>query len=107
VKTDYYEMWVENEIINVVYVRNLKLDIEITKKLVSQRIEISEGKTYPLFTDMNEAEFIDVDSRIFLANEGVKDLNAVAVLVHSKLDYILSSVFLFAHKFPLPFDFFL
>ena len=50
VQSDYTEMWIENGIIYNVYKPNLVLNLTKAKQMVAERLRISDGIEYPLFT---------------------------------------------------------
>jgi hypothetical protein len=70
---------------------------------IKKRIEITEGKEYPMFSDLRTAKFGTREARQRLSDSDAgKGIIAVAVLVNSKVQRILYNFFTSIYKDPAP-----
>ncbi len=60
-------MWFNNGILYGKYKRDLVIDFEVAKQMVSDRYEISNGIKRPFLIDVTELLCVDTDGRNYLA----------------------------------------
>ncbi len=95
VESPYCTMWIENGILHHVYKPNLIINLDIAKKLVADRLEVSAGITRPMLVDICNLVAIDGPSRRYLAgSEAIKYMSAGAIYLNSYLQFLAGTVYL-------------
>ena len=91
--TPHFNLELIDEILFVTFKGNITL--AIAKELVQARLEISEGKSYPVFNQGIQLTGMDKDARDYLASdEGRTGVNAGALYVDSVFNYFIGNFFL-------------
>jgi len=98
----YLKMWTEDGILYCVYNDKLEIDLEIAKQCVANRIEFSEGESYPVWVNMKGVKSATKSAREYLADEGSYLVKAGALVIGSPLTRILGNVFLLVNKPKVP-----
>jgi len=102
-KNEYVEMWLENGIIHVVHSPYVTINLEIAKLNVAARLEIAEGKTYPLFADVTKAKTMTKEARQYLsAGDGIRGISAGAFLIKTQIEAFLVNSWLRIYPMSLP-----
>ena len=91
----YSLTWIENDILHHVYKPSLIIDLNIAKKMVADRLEVSAGITRPMLVDICNLVAIDGPSRKYLAgSEAIKYMSAGAIYLNSYLQFLAGTVYL-------------
>lgn len=101
-ENDYAEIWIEDGIVFNIYKPNLVLTLEVAKKLVEDRLRVSNGVSRPLFADISELISVDRKARRYLSKEGGELVNAGAFLVTSPISKFAGNVFMKIDKPTVP-----
>lgn len=104
---DFYEnayaiFWVENGILFFEYKPEVVLDLHVAKRVVSDRIQFQNGKSYPVLCDIRGIVNTDKSGRDYLAHSGSLLTKAVALLVHQKVSITISNFYLQISKPTIP-----
>lgn len=104
IKNEYHEIWLEDDIIHGVYNPNLKvIDINIAKQLVSDRLKVSEGIRYPVLADIGNVKTITREAEKYMAaGDAMKYISAVAILTHSRVGKLISSIYISLSRPKIP-----
>lgn len=90
-----FSMEIRNGILFISYKRGLKFDMEVSRRIVSQRLEFLGGKEYPAIVTDEGMVSIDKPARDFFASsEGVKGITAVAFIQKTLFSKMLIDFFL-------------
>jgi hypothetical protein len=85
----------ENGIL-IATLKNSFVDIEIVKEMLHERINVSQGKKYPLLVKMKSLSKITGDARAFLgSSKGYEGVTIFAIQVESSVGKMIASMFLF------------
>jgi hypothetical protein len=98
-KDEFIEMWTENGILYHIYPQDIEITLPIARHITQNRIKISEGQSWPLFTDARRLKSIDKESREYWSkDEGLKYLTAGVVIISSPILSLLGNAFVFINK---------
>jgi hypothetical protein len=98
---------IDNEFIKIeseegIIIGTLKLDtldIDLAKKIVALRLEVTEKEDYPTLINMKRTKKFSKEARDFLAGEkGVERVIAAALVIDSMLTATLANFFLKVNK---------
>jgi len=79
------------------------IDLDIAKKAVSKRLEVTEGKSYPVLINIKSVKDSTKEARDFLASEkGCEGITAGAILVDSILANMIAYLFIYLNKPQIP-----
>lgn len=93
-KNEYTEMWIQDGILFSRYTENLKVNLEIAKICVKERLTLCEGKTYPMLVYGANLKQLDREAGKFLrTGDSIKGLSAGAFLADNQFDYLVLSFF--------------
>jgi hypothetical protein len=99
----YIHLRMSNQILQVTYVNNLKINLAIAKDIVQTRRSFTQDQVIPVMIFSKGLSSIDKPAREFLASaEGVNGLSAAAILVHSPFGSFLGNFFLTVNKTGIP-----
>ncbi|AXP80841.1 hypothetical protein CJ739_1755 [Mariniflexile rhizosphaerae] len=98
IENEYAKLWVENDILFVVYKSDVSIDLAGAIKIVEDRLFLQEGKAFLIFCDMRGVKSADKAARNYLALEGSVLIKAVALLINNPLSYIISGFYLKTSK---------
>ena len=100
---EYVEIWIEDGIIFEVFKPGTTINLEAGKKVVADRLKISNGKTMPLFVDMRQLLSINKETRRYMASQdALHYLSAGAFLVKSTINRMAFNAFRIISKPPIP-----
>lgn len=104
IEDSIHRIEIVNGIIEGTYHPSLeKINLEIAKKLVTDRKKISKGKTYPVFVNLGKFVEMDKDARDFMAcDESTKGLSAMAILFSNWLHRSAGNLWLLINKPKIP-----
>lgn len=95
-ENEYASFWTEEGILYIIYKPSLKaMTLDIAKKLVDDRLKVSNNRVMPLFVDISNLRETSKTARDYLAEgDAVKHTNATALLVNNKLTRMLASIYM-------------
>ena len=104
IENEHTEMWLEDDIIHVVYKPHLKsIDMEVAQKMVSNRLKISNGISRPIFIDTSNAKEINKEAEEHMATgDAMKYLNATALLVHNRVSKLVANFYISISRPKIP-----
>lgn len=103
IETEQAQYWIEDGIFNVIYKPDLLISLDVAKKMVAERLKLTDGKTMPLYTDIRGLISIDTISRKYLAGgEAIKNLSAGAIRVNGLISKLAANIFIVVEKPPVP-----
>jgi hypothetical protein len=99
----YIQLRMENQILQVSYVKNLQINLPIALDIVKTRRSFTNGRLIPVMIFSKGLVSIDKPAREFLASpEGVDGLSAAAIIVQSPFASFLGNFFLTVNKTGIP-----
>ncbi|MDN5217016.1 hypothetical protein QQ020_33405 [Fulvivirgaceae bacterium BMA12] len=94
-ENEYVELWVEDGVIYEVFKPGTVMNLEAGKKVVADRLKVSNRTVMPLFVDMRQLININQETRRFMASkDAVHYLSAGAFLVKGMLTRLVFNTFL-------------
>ncbi|MBV6643319.1 MAG: hypothetical protein KI791_21545 [Cyclobacteriaceae bacterium] len=94
----YGSIVIENGIMKCSFYDLQELTLEITKHLVSKRVEHSNGVSYPCLFDVSKIKHSTKEARDFLAKEGNELVTASAILVDSAVVKMAANFYVSVNK---------
>lgn len=101
-ENEYAEYGIENGVVRFIYKQNLTIQLAGAMKIVSDRLQLQNGKAYPILCDIRGIKEVSKDARSFLANEGSVLTKAVAFISDNPLSHILTDLYILANMPPVP-----
>lgn len=104
----YYEnkyavFWIDNSILFAELKPGITIDLTAARQLVAQRIQMQNGKAYPVFCDARGIVDSDKGGRDYLAQYGSVLAKAVGLFTEQKsLPFLMSSFYLEVSKPRVP-----
>lgn len=99
----YAEYWIENEVLFLVYKRRLVMTLDVAKKIVEDRLKVSNGISRPMFLDARNFLSTNRETmRYYKTKEVVQFVTAGAGLLGSYLGWLAGSIFLALEKPLIP-----
>lgn len=103
VATKNFELWIENGIIYEVFKHNSILDLETGKRIVEERLKISNKKTMPIFVDISQLLKADSSARKYMASkEALQYISAGAFIVNNIFSQLAFNTFMKLNKPVIP-----
>jgi hypothetical protein len=93
-ENDFAEFWMEENVLFFIYKQGITMNLEAAKRVVSDRLSIQKGVSFPVFCDMRGIKDSDKPARDYLAKEGSALVKAVAVLTDSPVTRIMANFYL-------------
>ena len=101
--TPYVYFEVKNSILFATYKKGLRIDLQIAKKIVEQRLEFMQGREMPVIVFDDGVISISKEARDFLGStEGNRNLKAGAIMKSTPVAKAISSFFLTVTKPSIP-----
>jgi hypothetical protein len=98
-ENEYAEYWIESGILVLVYKRRLVMTIDVAKKIVEDRIKVSDGISRPLLLDGRNFLSTDRETmRYYKTNEVVRFVTSSAFITGSNLGWLAGNIFLALEK---------
>ncbi|MCG8321482.1 MAG: hypothetical protein MI921_18405 [Cytophagales bacterium] len=99
----YVEIWIEDGIIFEVFKPGTVINLEAGRKVVADRLKVSDHTTMPLFVDMRQLLSINKETRRYMASkEALHYLSAGAFLVKSTINRLAFNAFQVLSNPPIP-----
>lgn len=100
---EFVEMWVENGILHIVHVPFATITLEIAEINVAARLEITDGKTLPVFADVRGAKTMTKEARQYLSTgDGIKGISAGAFLIKTQIEALMANAWLVLYPMKVP-----
>jgi hypothetical protein len=93
-ESKYAEFWIEEDVLFFIYKPGVVINLDGAKQIVTDRLNVQKGVSYPVFCDMRGIKDSDKPARDYLAKEGSSLVNAVAVLTDSPVTKIMANFYL-------------
>ncbi len=101
--TPYVHLRIKDNILVGTYKKNLRIDLEIAKSIVSTRLSFTGGKKMPSLILSQGVISINKPAREYLASDdAIEGLLASAIIVNSPFSSYLGNFFLAVNKTKLP-----
>ncbi|MDO5968385.1 hypothetical protein Q4Q35_01060 [Flavivirga aquimarina] len=94
IENEYSKFWIEKDILHFVYKKGVEIDLEVAKKIVSDRLALQQGKSLLILCDIRGIKSVNKEARNYFAIEGSTLLKVVALLVNSPLTYTISGFYI-------------
>lgn len=93
-ENNFVEIWFENGIIYQTFKLNTNLTLESAKKVVKDRIQVSNNTTTPICIDIRNLVSADLKAHKFMASkEAVQFISAGAFIVNNVINRMLMNLF--------------
>ncbi len=93
VTTQFIDIWVEQEIIFIIFKQNIAITLDVAKGIVKERLKISDGLKRPVLIDIRNLTLIDSASREYLVSDvATYLLNAGGILFDSSFKNYLAVI---------------
>lgn len=103
IENKYHKMWVQDGVVHQEYKPELRINIDIAKSMVQDRLSLINGQTMPLLIDARNFASIDSDARRYLgSHDAAKLQSAGAIFINNYLVMLASNIFLNINKPPIP-----
>lgn len=94
---DLYEIWIHDEILYIRYLYPMVVDLELSKKMLSDRTKVAEDKAYPILGDGEVVKYWTKEAKEFHSSyEYSRLVKAFALTVRSP---VISIFFNFYNRF--------
>ena len=94
IENECAKLWIEKEILFVVYKNDVSIGLPGAIKVVEDRLFLQQGKSFLVFCDMRGVKSAEKAARNYLALEGSILIKAVALLVNNPLSNIISGFYI-------------
>lgn len=98
IENECAKLWIEKEILFVVYKNDVSVDLAGAIKVVEDRLFLQQGKAFLVFCDMRGVKSAEKAARNYLALEGSVLIKAVALLVNNPISYTISGFYIKTSK---------
>jgi hypothetical protein len=105
---DYVSMWIEEGVLFSDYKKKLIIDLDTAKKIVQDRLDFTEGKSYPIVIDFSNLKSADKAARDYMNDPqgGLKGILAGAFLSNNAVATLFINLYLRINKPSVPAKFF-
>lgn len=97
----------KEDILIISYKINVRLELDIAKQLVAQRLAYQNGKEYPAVFYLKHIKSITKEARSYMNKEGAKGITLRAFVVKNNIEKILLRFFLGIEKPLVPSNYFI
>ena len=98
-ENEYAEYWIENGVLFLVYKRRLIMTLDVAKKIVEDRLKVSNGVSRPMFLDARNFLSTNRETmKYYKTKEVVQFVTAGAGLLGSYLGWLAGSIFIALEK---------
>ncbi|MDD3876587.1 MAG: hypothetical protein PHT69_08190 [Bacteroidales bacterium] len=79
-----------------------QVDCTYLNSCINKKLDLVENNSYPVFADFTRTSFINREARDrLMGNESLKGVSAVAVLIETKVQYIIYKYIMMFYKPPV------
>jgi hypothetical protein len=101
--TSYVYFEIKNNILFATYKKGLRIDLDMAKKIVKQRLDFMQGREMPVIVFDDGVISISKEARDYLgSSQGNKNLKAGAIIKSTPVAKAIASFFLFVTKPSIP-----
>ncbi|MCM8570301.1 hypothetical protein NE848_12990 [Gramella jeungdoensis] len=90
----YAKMWISDGILYFVYKEIYEINRSMAKEIVSQRLQLQNESSYPIFCDLRAVTNAEKEARDYLAIEGAYMTKALALLVEDEHAMAISQLYI-------------
>ncbi|WP_111309843.1 DUF7793 family protein [Confluentibacter sediminis] len=106
VENNFASFWIKNGILFFIYNEDVEITLLAAKQIVSDRLQLQKGHTYPVLCDIRGVKSIGMDARRYFATEGSVFITAMALLSDTPISHIFSELYVTANTPPIPTEIF-
>lgn len=100
---EFVDMWLDDGIVYIEHAPYVTITLEIAKTNVAARLNICEGKTYPVFADVRKAKNMSKETREYLSkDDGIRGISAGAFLVSTRIEAWIVNAWLSINPLTVP-----
>ena len=86
----------------VLYKPGIRLDLDMAKQLVANRLDYQKGKNQPVVIHMNGIKATSKEARLYMGKEGVQGITMGAFIVRNSIEQVILNFFLSIERPPIP-----
>lgn len=101
-ENEYAQFWIDEGILFFVYKPNVVIDLTAAYRIVADRIQIQNGKSYPVLCDIRGLVDSDKAARDYLAQPGAVLAKAAGIVANQSVSLIMTSFYLKICKPSIP-----
>jgi hypothetical protein len=102
-KNEYIEMYIQDGILWVVYSNNVNVTAEKARLIVSERLKVANGRSYPTLADCGTGQSLDKKSReIFGGEDAMRNVTAGAIIIRNTIQRMFINAYFWFAKLPIP-----
>lgn len=103
-KSSLFSVYIKDGIIFCIYHQDIVVDVYIMRAIITRRIELSEGKYYPIFIDARDVKYWTLEARKYgFSKEAHQFASAYGILENSSIirTIVNWALKVFPNKIPL------
>jgi hypothetical protein len=93
-ENEYAQFWIKDDILFFEYRPNVVIDLTIAHRIVADRIQMQNEKSYPVLCDIRGVVDSDKAARDYLAQSGSVLAKAVSIVTNQSVSLIMTSFYL-------------
>ena len=101
VETEIAIMWLEKDILFLIWKEHVYIGLSNAKKIVAARIRLQQGKSYPIVCRMRGLQNVDKDAWRYLEKEGTESIKYLVLVANTPLGRAFSK-FIIGKVAPVP-----
>lgn len=88
--------FVESDIVMASFARGTRLDLEMARQIVAQRLHLTNNKKHYLVADASNVRSITADAKNFLQKPetGLKNISGAALIASNPLSALIANIFI-------------
>jgi hypothetical protein len=95
IENDHVKIWIEEDIVNVLYKNKSIIGLKTAKELVAKRLELQKGRIYKAIAFIQEVGTASSEARKYLATEeAYEGVEKVALISNSSISTFLGNIFI-------------
>jgi len=102
IENNFASFWIQKGILYFKYKEDVDIDLAAALQIVTDRLQLQKGKTYPILCDTRGVKSIDKNARRYLASEGAIFIKALALVCENPLSRIFSEIYIQGNTPPIP-----
>jgi len=93
-ENEYAQFWITDGILYFKYRPNVVIDLTVAHRIVADRIQMQNEKSYPILCDIRGVVDSDKAARDYLAQSGSVLAKAVGIVTNQSVSLIMTSFYL-------------
>ncbi|WP_269223808.1 hypothetical protein [Flavobacterium sp. IMCC34518] len=93
-ENEYAQFWITDGILYFKYRPNVVIDLTVAHRIVADRIQMQNEKSYPILCDIRGVVDSDKAARDYLAQSGSVLAKAVGIVTNQSVSFIMTSFYL-------------